>query len=97
MQTVSRKSVPTHASELDVARAIQTAGTPERVAIEVLVGPMSAHVSEAQALSALLVAGATQVREAVINAQYAEYAAALDDDDRQYAAAVRARRDRLTD
>lgn len=97
MEPLARKSVPTHASELDIARAIQAPGTPERAAIEALVGPMNATVSEAQALSALLTAGAAQVREAVIHAGYAAYAAALDDEDRQHAAAIRTRRHRLTD
>ena len=97
METIARKSVPTHASELEVAHAIQAAGTPERAAIEALVGPMNTNVSEAQALSALLAAGAAQVREGVIHASYAAYAAALDAEDHQHATAVRARRHRLTD
>lgn len=97
MEVSTRKSIPTHASELDTARAIQVPGTPERAAIEALIGPMSTNVSEAQALSALLTAGAAQVREAVIVQGYAAYAAALDDEDGQYASAVRGRRHRLTD
>ena len=97
MQTLTRKSVPVDGDELAVARAVLEDGTPERAAIEALSGPLPGRISEAQALATMLALGAQQVREAVIHAGYAAYAATLDDEDRRHAAVVRSRRSRLTD
>ena len=97
MQTLTRKSVPLDADELALAHAIQSGATPERAAIEALVGPLPVHVSEAQAISTLIALGAARVKEETIRAGYAALAATLDDEDRQFAAAQRARRARMTD
>jgi len=97
MQTIARKSVPVDSDELAIARAVLDGATPERAAIEALTGPLPERVSEAQALATMLSLGAQRVREAVIHAGYAAYAASLADEDRQHAAVVRSRRARLTD
>lgn len=97
MQTLTRKSVPLDTDELALAHAIQSGATPERAAIEALVGPLPAHVSEAQVIGALIALGAARVKEETIHAGYAALAATLDDEDRQFAAAQRARRARMTD
>jgi len=88
----TRKSVPLAADELALAREVRTPGTPERAAVEALVGPLPERLSESQALAALMSVAQTSIREHVSTSGYAAYAAALDDEDRAYAAANRARR-----
>ncbi|WP_265523492.1 hypothetical protein [Oerskovia flava] len=97
MQTITRKSVPLEESELDVVAAVRSGDSPERAALEALVGRLPQNVSESQVLADLVALGAARVREQAVHAGYAAYAAALDDEDRQFAAAQRTRRARLTD
>lgn len=90
--TLTRKSAPLDDEQLAVVEAIHVGGTPERAAFESLVGQARSKVSEAQAISTLVSLGIDRVREAVLDQQYAAYAAAMDDEDREYAETVRARR-----
>lgn len=90
--TVSRKSVPVDLDELTLASQIREPGTPEREAVESVLGSLPGRLSEAQALSALMAVARRSVREQVTSAGYAAYAAALDEEDRSFAAASRARR-----
>lgn len=97
MQTITRKSVPLEESQLDVVAAVRSSDSPERAALELLVGRLPQNVSESQVLADLVALGAARVREEATHAGYAAYAASVDDDDRQFAAAQRTRRTRLTD
>lgn len=90
--TLSRKSVPLDPDELSLADQVRTLGTPEREAVEVITGPLPERLSEAQALSALMSVARQSVREQVTSTGYAAYAAALDDEDRAFAATTRTRR-----
>lgn len=90
--TLSRKSIPIDADELSLAQSVRTPGTPERLAVEAVVGPLPERISEAQALATLLSVARVSVREQVTSAGYAAYAAALNDEDRAFAAANRSRR-----
>lgn len=90
--TLSRKSVPVDLDELELAKKIREPGTPEREAVESVVGPLPARLSESQALSALMSVARRSVRDQVTSAGYAAYAAALDEEDREFAATTRARR-----
>ncbi|MGP5099543.1 hypothetical protein ACTXJ1_16115 [Brachybacterium alimentarium] len=90
--TLSRKSVPVDPDELSLAGQVREPGTPEREAVESVVGPLPERLSEAQALSALMSVARRSVRDRVTSAGYAVYAAALDGEDRAFVAATRARR-----
>lgn len=90
--TLSRKSVPVDPDELTLAGQVREPGSPERDAVESVIGPLPERLSEAQALSALMSVARRSVREQVTSAGYAAYAAALDEEDRAFAAATRARR-----
>lgn len=90
--TLSRKSVPLDHEELELAKKVREPGTPEREAVESVVGPLPSRLSEAQALSALMAVAKQSVHDHVTSTGYADYAAALDDEDRAFAAATRARR-----
>lgn len=90
--TVTRKSIPLDVDELTLADQVRKPGTRERAAVEAVMGPLPERLSEAQALSALIAVAQATVREKVISSGYADYAAALDAEDRAFAAATRARR-----
>lgn len=90
--TMTRKSVPLDADELTLAERVRGHGTPEREAVEAVIGRLPERLSEAQALAALMSVARSSVREQVTSAGYAAYAAAMDDEDRAFAAASRARR-----
>jgi len=95
MLATTRKSIPLGDGEVALVKAIQTPGTVERSAIEKLSGKLPANLSEAQAIGLLLDLGKSVVAEAVLNAQYADYAAAIDEDDRSSHQAIRTRRNRV--
>ncbi|MDR0594392.1 MAG: hypothetical protein LBG60_14305 [Bifidobacteriaceae bacterium] len=97
MSPAVRKSIPITPERRALVAAIRTAGTPERAAAEAVAGQIPPHQSEARILAMLVDLGAKRIAEEVIQASYAAYAAALDDEDRATAAALRPRRDRLTD
>jgi hypothetical protein len=78
-----------------VVSAIQAGGTPERAAVEQLAGPLGAKLSDAQTISTLIALGIAQVRDAVLDAHYAVYAAEMDDEDREVTQTLRGRRTRL--
>ncbi|OMH23700.1 hypothetical protein BKD30_12165 [Tersicoccus phoenicis] len=84
--------MPVDAAELALADLVRTPGSPERAAVEAIVGPLPERLSEAQTISSLLAVARATVRDEVIASGYAAYAATLDDDDRAFAAATRARR-----
>lgn len=90
--TVVRKSIPLAADELTLTDQVRTPGTRERAAVEAVMGPLPERLSEAQALSALISVAQATVREKVTSSGYADYAAALDGEDRAFAAATRVRR-----
>lgn len=92
-ETVSRKSVPVDSDELRLAQAIRELGSPEREAVEAVVGRLPERLSEAQALSALMAVARHSVSDWVTSAGYAAYAEAIDEEDRAFAASTRARRD----
>lgn len=91
--TLPRKSIPLDADELSLAKEIRTPGTPERAAVEAVLGPLPDRLSESQALSTLMAVARASVREQVTSHGYAAYAAALNDEDLAFTAANRARRD----
>lgn len=90
--TAARKSVPLDDDELTLAEQVREPGTPEREAVESVLGPLPGRLSEAQALAALMSVAQNSVREQVTSTGYAAYAAALDEEDRAFAAATRTRR-----
>lgn len=90
--TASRKSVPVAADELQLAQAIREPGSPEREAVEAVVGQLPERLSESQALAALMAVARRSVSDRVTVDGYAAYAAALDDEDRAFAESTRARR-----
>ncbi len=91
-ETVSRKSVPVDSDELRLAQAIRELGSPEREAVEAVIGRLPERLSEAQALSALMAVARHSVSDWVTAAGYAAYGEALDEEDRAFAASTRARR-----
>ena len=90
--TAARKSVPLHDDQLTLAEQVREPSTPEREAVESVIGPLPGRLSEAQALAALMSVATRSVCEQVTSAGYAAYAAALDEEDRAFATATRARR-----
>ena len=90
--TVTRKSVPVDADVLQLAQAIREPGSPERAAVEAVVGPLPERLSESQALSVLMGIARRSVSDQVVSAGYAVYSAALDEEDRAFAESTRARR-----
>ena len=93
---MTRKTVPVEEEPLALVQAIRTPGTPESAAAQMIAGPLRPNLSEGQALALLLSLGVDRVREAVLDLQYAAYAETINDEDRAYEDAVRARRTRLT-
>lgn len=89
---VTRKSVPVDADELQLAQAIREPGSPEREAVEAVVGRLPERLSESQALSVLMDIARRSVSDRVTSAGYAAYASALDEEDRAFADSTRARR-----
>lgn len=90
--TVSRKSVPVDADQLRLAQAVRHPGSPEREAVEAVVGRLPERLSESQALSALMAVARRSVSDRVTAVGYSAYAAALDEDDRAFAESTRERR-----
>jgi len=85
-----RKSVPLTPDELAALDAARTDGTAVHDALTELAGPDAAR-SEATALQALVRLGITAVRERAMDHGYAALAAAQDQEDRDYEAAMRRR------
>ncbi|MGH8882385.1 MAG: molecular chaperone GrpE [Stackebrandtia sp.] len=72
---------------------VRRPGSAERLALAELLGiELSAEPSEAEVLQALIEAGRIAVEEKVRQRGYAALAAARDEEDRAYEAAMRARR-----
>lgn len=90
---VFRKSVPVNSDELRLAQSIREPGSPEREAVEALIGRLPERLSEAQALSALMAVARRSVSDRVAFASHAAYAKSLDEEDRAFAASTRACRD----
>jgi hypothetical protein len=92
MQTTTRKSVPLTVDLTSLTDAMQISGSPERLAVESMVGPLPDRLSQAAALSILLSYAHDRVQEAMLTTAYAHYASQLDDEDASYATAVKQRR-----
>ncbi|MEU0574526.1 hypothetical protein [Dermacoccus nishinomiyaensis] len=67
--------------------------SPERQAVEEVVGPLPAHLSEGQALAALVQVGREHLRERSLDSAYAEYASHETGDDLEHVRSNRARRE----
>jgi len=89
METI-RKSVPLTPDELAAIDAARTGGTTEHDALLELAGS-GVDRSEATALQALVALGLAAVKDRVQERGYAALAAAQDDEDRAYRAAMRRR------
>ena len=94
METLSRKSVALDKDLAELADALRKAGSPERIAVESMVGPLPTKLSEAGALTTLLSLAREVVQEMVLAAQYESYAAARDGEDIAFQNAVKVRRTR---
>ncbi len=82
----TRKAVPLTSDEISAVNAARTSGALAELAGE------SAGRSESSALHALVVLGLQTVKEHRSMEGYAALAAAQDDEDRAYGAAIRGRR-----
>ncbi|MCL1800421.1 MAG: hypothetical protein FWG25_03535 [Promicromonosporaceae bacterium] len=94
METKRRQSVPISPELSALTTAIRDAKSPQRQALEAMVGPLPAGLSEAAALGALLELAKAVVFEASLAAEYQAYALARDKEDAQFERAIRARRAR---
>ncbi|MDR1187614.1 MAG: hypothetical protein LBK95_09180 [Bifidobacteriaceae bacterium] len=92
-----RKSVPLTPSQVALVERVREPGSPERAAIEGVVGPVVGTLSEARALSELIEVALKVLREVRLEQGYAALACASDQGDEAHARAVRARRGRLDD
>ncbi|MCL2848722.1 MAG: hypothetical protein FWE61_01595 [Micrococcales bacterium] len=95
--TALRKSVPLSDGHLALLSRVSEHGTPERVEVERLTGPLPDGLSQARALASLLDYAERTLAEARLDAGYAALAASTDADDDAHAQAVRARRHRVVD
>ncbi|MGW6862552.1 hypothetical protein [Streptomyces xanthophaeus] len=92
MSTKTRKSVPLDALVEESLIRLRRHGSPENRALCQVTGiSVADDTSDAEILRALLNAGRVAVQEKVLENGYAALAAAQDDEDRAYAAAVRDR------
>ncbi|WP_328901654.1 hypothetical protein OHR86_18545 [Streptomyces sp. NBC_00441] len=92
MAAVTRKSVPLDAVLEDAIQRFRLHGAPENQALWQVTGiRVDDDTSEAEVLRALLHAGCHAVEEKAMENGYAALAAAHDEEDRAYEAAVRAR------
>jgi hypothetical protein len=90
--TTIRKSVPLAPAQLDLLERLRQHGSDERTTIEQAIGVIPETASEAYLLHALIAYAEKQLRDQILDAQYARRAATLDDEDRQWAELVRSRR-----
>lgn len=86
-----RKTVPISPAELAILDASRIKGSPANVALIDLLGP-DATRSEAATLHGALSLGLAVIQERIADHGYAALAAAQDDEDRAYHAAMRNRR-----
>jgi hypothetical protein len=86
-----RKTVPITADELAILDASRTEGSAAYQAVTELLGP-DATRSEAATLHGALALGLSVIQERIADHGYAALAAAQDDEDRAYHAAMRNRR-----
>lgn len=94
MPTLTRKSVPVDIHLCALADAITIEDSLERHAVESMVGPLPANLSESAALATLLNLAEKVVGDLVLEAHYAALAASRDEEDNEYEMAVRKRRAR---
>lgn len=90
--TLQRKSVPVDETVAGLANEIRQPGTAARAAVEQIIGDLPGHLSEAQALTRLLEVARVSIAEQRAQTGYAALAASLDEEDRAYATASKARR-----
>ncbi|MCL2466984.1 MAG: hypothetical protein FWF02_03385 [Micrococcales bacterium] len=95
--TIVRKSVPLADEHLALLRTVGEPGTPERLEVERVTGPLPEVVSESRILASLIDYARRSLAEARLNAGYAALAATTDADDDAHAQAVRSRRHRMAD
>jgi hypothetical protein len=76
---------------------VREPGTPERVAVERVAGPLVGTLSEARALSELIEVALSALREIRLEQGYAALASASGKEEEAHARAIRARRGRLDD
>jgi hypothetical protein len=86
-----RKTVPITADELAMLDASRTEGSDAYAAVTELLGP-DATRSEAATLHGVLALGLSVIQDRIAEHGYAALAAAQDDEDRAYQAAMRRRR-----
>lgn len=88
-----RKSVPVSVIDLEFTDRVRVITSPERQAVEEVVGPLPAQLSEGQALAALVQVAREHLRERSLDSAYAEYASHETGDDLEHVRSNRARRD----
>lgn len=92
MDAVIRKSVPLDSALAALTDSIKVIDSPERLALEDVVGRLPANLSEAQILALLLKLGSEVVFEAKQYVDYSALAASRNNEDEAFEKAVRARR-----
>lgn len=92
MPAVTRKSIPITEECLHLAEKIRVVGSPERSALEEVMGDLPEKLSESQAVSAMLSYVERTLAEKLLELEYEEYAAAVTPEDESFSQSTRSRR-----